>query len=367
MENPTFDDKAFRRRYRISKDIFYRIEAAIMAASDEDDNCRYFKQRPDATGMMGIPERLKITVALRQLAYNLPADLLEETYGVSERVGLQSLKMFCRSLVFLFGKQYLRKPTEEDLQRIYEESERRGVPGCIGSVDCMHVYWRNCPTAWKGAFSGKEKEPTIVLEAVADWSRWIWHAFFGLPGINNDKTVLAMSDLLQYVASIKAPYTLHGHVYDTPYFLADGIYPAMEVFATPMSQPRTPADRNYNSYQEAYRKDIECSFGILQAKFGILRDPVRLWSLEDIDYIVLGCVILHNMVVESRLEEMNYELGPDELPVWTHAGNEQDHAVERPDAEWLSSQMQNLRSNRAAFDEHQARLINHLWNYHGNR
>lgn len=174
-----------------------------------------------------------------------------------------------------------------------------------------------------------------------------------------------MSDLLEYVASVNAPYTLGGDVYYTPYFLADGIYPAMEVFATPMSQPKTPADRNYNIYQEAYRKDIECAFGILQAKFGILRDPVRLYGLDDIDYIVLACVILHNMAVESRLEEMNYEAGPEELPVWTRTGNDQDHVVEHPNLEWLRNQMQYLRLNRAGFDEHQARLINHLWNYHG--
>jgi hypothetical protein len=39
-------------------------------------------------------------------------------------------------------------------------------------------------------YRGKEKEPTVILEAVATHDLWIWHAFFGLPGTLNDITVL---------------------------------------------------------------------------------------------------------------------------------------------------------------------------------
>jgi hypothetical protein len=55
----------------------------------------------------------------------------------------------------------------------------------------MHVGWKNCPTAWAGQFTGKEKEPTIILEAVATKNQWIWHSFFGLPGTNSDLNVLS--------------------------------------------------------------------------------------------------------------------------------------------------------------------------------
>ena len=32
----------------------------------------------------------------------------------------------------------------------------------------MHVRWKNCPQAWVGQYQGKEKEPTVVLEASAE-------------------------------------------------------------------------------------------------------------------------------------------------------------------------------------------------------
>ena len=40
----------------------------------------------------------------------------------------------------------------------------------IGSLDCMHWEWKNCPTAWAGQFEGRHNKPTIVLEAVTSYN-----------------------------------------------------------------------------------------------------------------------------------------------------------------------------------------------------
>ncbi len=52
----------------------------------------------------------------------------------------------------------------------------------MGLLDVTKVHWKNCPTAWKGQFQGREKYAGLGLEAVVDTNLWLWHAAFGFPG-----------------------------------------------------------------------------------------------------------------------------------------------------------------------------------------
>lgn len=72
-----------------------------------------------------------------------------------------------------------------------------------GSIDCMHVAWKNCPKAWAGQFQGKEGHPTVVLEAVADKQTWIWYSYFGRFKIDSNDILIVLinsflSNLLYY-------------------------------------------------------------------------------------------------------------------------------------------------------------------------
>ena len=52
----------------------------------------------------------------------------------------------------------MRQMTKEDVIRLGKRhNDKYGVPGMIGSIDCTHVGWKNCPNRWKGQFTGKEK------------------------------------------------------------------------------------------------------------------------------------------------------------------------------------------------------------------
>ena len=61
--------------------------------------------------------------------------------------------------------------------------------------------------AWKGSYTSGHKgtHPIVILEAVADYRLWIWHAYFGVLGSNNNVNVLNNSDLFSEVLNGKAP------------------------------------------------------------------------------------------------------------------------------------------------------------------
>ena len=84
------------------------------------------------------------------------------------------------------------------------------------------------------------------------------------------------------------------------YYLADGIYPSWATFVKTIPAPQDCKRQHFASAQEAVRKDVERAFGVLQARFAIVRGPARFFHLEMLKDIMMACIILHNMIVEDE-------------------------------------------------------------------
>ena len=147
----------FLIRFRMSRELFVRIMKAV---EDHDD---YFVMKRNAAGVAGLSGFQKITAVLRILCYGMPADATDEYCRVAESTALESLRRFTKDIIEIFGEVYLRTPNENDTSRLLAIAEERGFPGMLGSIDCMHWSWKNCPSAWQGMFSGHHHKPTIIL------------------------------------------------------------------------------------------------------------------------------------------------------------------------------------------------------------
>ncbi|XP_033140897.1 putative nuclease HARBI1 [Brassica rapa] len=296
-ETPTYPHNLFRRRFRMNKGLFMRI---VNRLSNEVE---FFQQKRDALGRLSLSPLQKSTAAIRVLAYGNAADGVDEYLRLGASTTLSCLENFVDGIISLFSEEYLRRPTPADLQRLLDIGEYRGFPGMIGSIDCMHWEWKNCPTAWKGQYSRGSGKPTIVLEAVASYDLWIWHAFFGPPGTLNDINVLDRSPVFDDVIQGQAPqvtYYVNGREYRMGYYLTDGIYPKWSTFIQSIPLPQSPQAVLFAQQQEAARKDVERAFGVLQARFAIVKNPALFWDKAKIGKIMRACIILHNMIVEDE-------------------------------------------------------------------
>ncbi|XP_012844354.1 PREDICTED: uncharacterized protein LOC105964376 [Erythranthe guttata] len=172
-------------------------------SSSDDDNqgntMMTTMQKPDASGNQGFSPHVKMTAALHILAYRYPADAIDEYLKIAAITSSDTLKHFCRVVNAVYGEEYLRRPNNAYMVRLLKKAEQRGFPGMLGSVDCMHWEWKNCPTAWAGTYSGRHGKPTIILEAVAPYDTWICHSYFGPPGACNDLNVLYSSPIFNDV------------------------------------------------------------------------------------------------------------------------------------------------------------------------
>ncbi|XP_021999451.1 uncharacterized protein LOC110896359 [Helianthus annuus] len=193
------------------------------------------------------------------------------------------------------------------IQRLLQlHSEKHGFVGMLGSIDCMHWGWRNCPTAWKGQYTqGDHGHPTIMLEAVASHDLWIWHVFFGMAGSNNDINVLNQSLVFNQILEGNAPqcnFIVNGNEYTQGYYLADGIYPEWSTLVKSFVYPpnNNLKTQYFKRRQESCRKDVERAFGVLQARWAMIRGPGRSTSIPVLGDIMHACIILHNMIVEDE-------------------------------------------------------------------
>ncbi|XP_071689225.1 uncharacterized protein [Rutidosis leptorrhynchoides] len=121
-QNPTFPDDVFKRRFRMRINLFLRIKDGILNHSytnNAPQHFVFFQQRPDPLGRLGFTTYQKITCALHQLAYGTSADIFDEYIKMAEKTGCVYLNNFCKGIIDLYGREYLRKPTATDVARLY--------------------------------------------------------------------------------------------------------------------------------------------------------------------------------------------------------------------------------------------------------
>ncbi|RWR97115.1 putative nuclease HARBI1 [Cinnamomum micranthum f. kanehirae] len=313
------------------KPLFLRIINALEAHDP------YFQQKRNCAGSLGLSALQKVTAAVRMLAYGVAAVAVDDYVRITESTFIESLK------------------------RLLLEGERRGFPGMLGSKDCMHWKWKNCPIAWKGMYAHRDHhELSLVLEAVASYDLWIWHAFFFLlPGSHNDINVLDRSPIFTDLAEGRTPpanYSVNGHEYTTGYCLADGIYPSWATFVKTILCPNGPKATNFAAAQESARKDVERVFGVIQARFAIVRGPARFLDRQILKHIMKACIIMHNMIVEDERDKNippNYDAREGEC---SDLAVSRDHTAEFQD--FIQSHLR-IRDKRT-HSQLQADLVEHL-------
>ncbi|CAL8162472.1 unnamed protein product [Prunus armeniaca] len=156
-----YSDVHFRARYRMQPHLFNKVMHDICNYDD------YFVQKKNCTGDLGLLPKQKFTVVIRMLAYGSSADQVDEIARMGKSTILESLVRFCDAMENLYTRDYLRKPTPRDLKRLLQKAESHGFSGMIGSIDCMHWQWKNCPSAWQRDYGNRKGQKSIILKAVA--------------------------------------------------------------------------------------------------------------------------------------------------------------------------------------------------------
>ena len=114
------------------KTVFDRLYHGVRSYDD------YFIPEKDVVQTLGFSDYHKRTAALRMLAYGKAAHSWDEYLWMLESTCGYAMVRFPIVVVEVFGPQYLREPTVAETERLLAILEARGLPGLLGSLDCMH-------------------------------------------------------------------------------------------------------------------------------------------------------------------------------------------------------------------------------------
>ncbi|XP_065204101.1 uncharacterized protein LOC135834190 [Planococcus citri] len=223
------------------------------------------------------------------------------------RMGISTVRQIvystCQEIWETFSEIHLSLPTKEDFLRIADEFYRTWqYPNCLGSIDGKHIRIK-CPGKSGSLFFNYRKFFSIVLQGVADAKYRFVCVDIGAYGHQNDAGTFRQSMFYDTVfrrqECIPDPRPLPGTNTDAPFvFLGDKAYPLLPNLMRPFPKASlTPETKYYNDRHSSARKTIECTFGILAAKWRLLWKPIEV-EPKHADNIVKCMCVLHNLIID---------------------------------------------------------------------
>jgi hypothetical protein len=107
------------------KSLFLEIMDDLKAANP------FFEQKRNVAGVMGFSSIHKCIIAIKMLAYSSAADSMDDTYCIVESTVLATVKEFVGTINNIFGPEFIRPPTENEINHILQVNESRGFSGII--------------------------------------------------------------------------------------------------------------------------------------------------------------------------------------------------------------------------------------------
>ncbi|KAI5321028.1 hypothetical protein L3X38_030098 [Prunus dulcis] len=110
-----YSDVHFRGRYRMQPHLFNKVMHDICNFD------KYFVQKRNCVGNLGLLPEQKFTDVIRMLAYGSSADQVDEIARMGKSTVLESLVRFCDAVETLYTRDYLCRPTPRDLQQLLQK------------------------------------------------------------------------------------------------------------------------------------------------------------------------------------------------------------------------------------------------------
>ena len=322
-ENEKHSDKIFFRLFRMKQETFQslceRIKKAVGPATFKSEY--YLQWLTEGEGSLtrqGILYRncrehsgdyvsgeWKVAMALRYLSGATYFDLylwssINPDY-TKDIVNDVIQNWFCNDGVFkinFYEDVLLHKANNDRIRREFSSKTEGIMNGCIGAVDGWLVKIR-APTMNEvpnpGKYFSRKNVYGLNIQVIVDKRKRVLWRHIGEVGSSHDSQVFHDSRLGKHLQR-EREYLSQQNMY----IIGDSAYALRNYLLCPYDNatPKSLED-SFNYFLSSARIYVECCFGEIDRRWGILWGPIE-GHLSRKKYIIDACIRLHNYIVEER-------------------------------------------------------------------
>ncbi|KAK3931612.1 Putative nuclease [Frankliniella fusca] len=285
------DPEMFFEHFRMTPQVFNELLARLTP---------YLQKRPMH---MYLPPGERLALTLHYLASGSFQKFAGSSFCVPPSTVCTVIKETCEVLWEQLLEECFPPLTEERLEGIMDGFwQNWNFPNAMDGKHCILQNFANADADWlnyKGDFS-------MVLLGMCDSKYKFTYVSIGGRGRRHDAGLWRECDLHHALVNgelpLPAPRLLPGGwVATPPTIIADGAFPLGPNLMKPFRRPQllSPADHIFNYRISRARQTIENAFGILSARWRVLR---RTFIAKEATAraIIQACVVLHNYLILNQ-------------------------------------------------------------------
>lgn len=120
-----------------------------------------------------------------------------DKFGVSEALAHRTVWEFIDAMIVKFPHK-VSFPTGNALHQVMKGFESlRNLLKCYGAIDCTHILISTASTADYKAYFDRNKQRSVILQAVVDSQGRFLDVYAGQPGSVSDMRVFSLSDIAE--------------------------------------------------------------------------------------------------------------------------------------------------------------------------
>lgn len=278
-----YNDDEFKQRFRMTKSSFQKLLEMI------GDGASMGRR-----GRKPIPMETKVLITLRYLATGSFQLTTADTIGISQPSASKCISSITRKIASL-APNVITFPDEAEARTIQigfynlvpsRHPGGKPFPGVIGAVDGTHVKVLAPGAPNREIFRDRKGEISLNIQAICDHRLKFLDVVCRWPGSVHDSRMFRESKIMGHLEK----GTSKG------WLLGDSGYSLSPYLMTPLANPVTTPERNYNFSHIQTRNTIERSFGVLKKRFAVLGGTVRQ-DFNNTIPTIMACFVLHNFLI----------------------------------------------------------------------